>query len=73
MIDCFLGGAFGVWLCPFWSTVQQCGARLPIHTLNYWTMQVVSGASFLTGNVFECNLTCRQSVAGIMYSVQDLV
>ena len=23
--------------CPFWSTVLQCGARLPIHTLNYWT------------------------------------
>ena len=25
--------------CPFWSTVLQCGARLPIHTLNYWTVQ----------------------------------
>ena len=24
--------------CPFWSTVLWCGARLPIHTLNYWTV-----------------------------------
>ena len=23
--------------CPFWSIAQQCGAQLPIHTLNYWT------------------------------------
>ena len=27
------------WVCPatFCSTVLQCGSRLPIHTLNYWT------------------------------------
>ena len=37
MIDCFLGNAFGVLSCPFWSTVRQCGARLPIYTLNYLT------------------------------------
>ena len=24
-----------------WSTVQQCGARLSIHILNYWTTQSV--------------------------------
>ena len=32
------GDVFG--FCP-WSTVLQCGARLPIHTLNYWTMYSV--------------------------------
>ena len=37
MIDRFLGDAFGVLSRPFWSTVLQCGARLQIHTLNYWT------------------------------------
>ena len=35
MIGCSLGGAFGGLSCPFWSTVLRCGARLPIHTLNY--------------------------------------
>ena len=59
MIDCLLGNAFGVLSCPFWSTVLQCGARQSIHTLNYWT---VSGASFLTGGVFECALAHRRSV-----------
>ena len=24
-----------------WSSFLQCGARLPIHTLNYWTVQSV--------------------------------
>ena len=38
LIDDFLRGASGVLSCPFWSTVQQCGAHLPIHTLNYWTV-----------------------------------
>ena len=37
-IDPFLGDAFGVLPCPFKSTVHQCGARLPIHTLNNWTL-----------------------------------
>ena len=40
-IDCFLGDAFGVLSCPFWSTVLQCGARLPIPSLNYCTVQSV--------------------------------
>ena len=29
-----LGDAFSVLSCPFWSTVLQRGARLPIHNLN---------------------------------------
>ena len=41
MIDLFLGDAFRVLSCPFWSTVLLCGAWLPIHTLNYWTQSVV--------------------------------
>ena len=32
-----IGDAFGVLSCQFWNTVVQCGVRLPIHTLNYWT------------------------------------
>ena len=40
-IDRFLGDAFGVLSCQFWSIVLQSGARLPIHTLNYWTEQSV--------------------------------
>ena len=32
MIDRFLGDAFGVLSCQFWSTVLQSGARLVIHT-----------------------------------------
>ena len=41
MIDRFLGGAFGVLSCQFWSAVLQSGARLPIHTINYRTEQSV--------------------------------
>ena len=39
--DRFLGDAFGVLSCKVWSIVLQSGARLPIHTLNYWTEQSV--------------------------------
>ena len=41
IIDRFYGDAFRGFSCPFWSTLLQCGARLPIHTLNYWTVQSV--------------------------------
>ena len=37
MIDRFLGDAFEVLSCQFWSIVLQSGGRLPIHTFNYWT------------------------------------
>ena len=30
---------FRGFVLPFWSTVLQCGARLPMHTFNYWTAQ----------------------------------
>ena len=52
---------FVVLCCQFWSSVLQCGARQPIHTINYWTVPV-SGARFLTGGVFECNIAHRRSV-----------
>ena len=35
----------------FWSTVLQCGARLPIHILNHG------------GGVFECGIVNCRSVA----------
>ena len=41
MIERFLGDAFGVLSCQFWNIVLQSGARLQIHTLNYWTEQSV--------------------------------
>ena len=41
MIDRFLEDAFGVLSRQFCSTVLQSGARLPIHTLNNWTVQSV--------------------------------
>ena len=62
MIDCSSGDAFGVLSCQFWNTVLQCGVRLPIHTLNYWTAQSVVPA-FLAGGVLNCNLSHRRSVA----------
>ena len=60
MIDRFLG--FGVLSFQFWCTVLQSGARLKTHTLNYWTVQS-NGARFLTGGVFECDISHRRSVA----------
>ena len=62
MIDRFLGDAFWVFSCPFWSIVLQCGARLPMHTLKYRN-RAISGARFLTGDVFECDIDHRRSVA----------
>ena len=63
MIDCFLGVAFGVLSCPFWSTVLQCGARSVADTRLQLLDRVVIGASFLTESVFECDLSHRRSVA----------
>ena len=40
-IDHFLGDAFCFFSCHYLSIVLQSGARLPIHTLNYWTEQSV--------------------------------
>ena len=61
VIDRFLLDAFGVLSCQFWSIVLQAGARLPIHTLHYWTVQSV--VPVLAGCVFECDISHRRSVA----------
>ena len=61
MIDRFLGDAFGVLSCQFWSIVLQSSARLPMHTLIL--DRVVSGARFLPSGVFECDIANRRSVA----------
>ena len=47
MIDRFLGDVFWVLSSQFWSIVLQCSPRLPIHTLNYWTVQSVVPGFYL--------------------------
>ena len=73
MIDCFLGDALGVLSCQFWSTVCLASFVLVLLPVLSWCSaadihlrlldRVVSGASFLTGGVFECDLAHRRSVA----------
>ena len=63
MVDRFFGDAFGSFSCQFWSFVLQSGARLPIHTLNYWTEQSVVPGFYLGGGVFECDVSHCRSVA----------
>ena len=64
MIDCSWKDAFGVLSFPFRSTVLQCEAQLPIHTLNYWTVSVmrVQRYQFFNWGVPEYNIAHRQSV-----------
>ena len=57
----FLRYAFGILHCQFWSTVLQCRARLPIHTLNYWTVQSVVPVS--NWGCVECDIAHRRSAA----------
>ena len=60
MIGRFVGDDFCGLPCLFWSTILQCGARLQIHTLNYWSQC----ARFLINwGVFECFIARRRSVA----------
>ena len=47
MIDRFLMDVLGVLSCPFWSTVLQFGAQLPLHTVNCWTVQSVVPCYYL--------------------------
>ena len=60
MIDYFLGDAFWVLSCQFWSIFLQSGARLPIHTLNYWTEHQWCPVS--NWGVFLCDISHRRSV-----------
>ena len=59
MIVDFLGDALGVLSCQFWSTVLKCGAWLLIIIL---LDCAVSGAQFLTGGVFECDIAHHRSM-----------
>ena len=54
--------ASGLFSCSFWSTVMQSKARLPLHTLNYWTILSVVPV-FLYKFVLECDIAHRRSVA----------
>ena len=58
MIERFLGDAIGVLSCQFWSIVLQ-SADTHLKQLD----RAVSGARFLTGGVFECDISPRRSVA----------
>ena len=63
MIDRFLGGAFGILSCQFWSIFQHsawCSAADTHHKL---LDRAVSGARFLTGGVFECDISHRRFVS----------
>ena len=68
MTDCFLGDALGVLSCPFWSTILLCGEQYSNSTADTHPKLLdllVSGASFLTGGVFECDLAHRLSMSGL--------
>ena len=58
MIDCSLGDASWILFCTFWTTALRCAADTHLKLLD----RVVSGASFLTGGVFECDLAHCWSV-----------
>ena len=59
MIDYFLGDALGVLSFPFWNTCWCSAADTHLKLLD----RVVSGASLLTGGVFECDFAHCLSVA----------
>ena len=66
MIDRFLGDAFGVSSFLFSSIVLQCDAHLTLLGC------VVSGARFLTGGIFQCDIVHRPSeaVLCILYKIR---
>ena len=70
MIDCFLGDAFGILSCPFWSGVLSVvlGCRYNLKLPN----RVVSGVRFFTGGVFGCDIAYRRSLAVlcILYKIR---
>ena len=62
MVDCFLGDVIGVFVLPvleFCSAVRYSAADTHLKLLKC----VVSGACFLTGGVFECDIAHRRYVA----------
>ena len=63
MIDRFLGDAFGVLSCQFWSTYCSAVSCSVADTHLKLLDHAVSGARFLTGGVLECDISNRRSVA----------
>ena len=70
MIYHFLGDAIGVLSCQFWSTVLQSGARLPIHTLNYWTVKSVVKVKFSMARSLKVENLLPQNVGSIINYLQ---
>ena len=72
MIDWFLGVAFG--LLSILPVLEYCSAVLCLAAVTHLKLldRVVSGVSFLTMGVFECDLAHRLSVAGlyILYKIR---
>ena len=69
MIDRFLGDAFGDLSFRFWTNVRKCGADdKHLKLLD----RAVSGARFLTGGTFECDIAHRRSVSVLcmMYKIR---
>ena len=62
MIDCFLGDALGGFVLP---VLECCSAVWCSAADTHLTLvdSIVSGSSFSTGGVFECDLAHRRSVA----------
>ena len=60
-VDWSPGDASGVLSSSFWNTVLQCDAvvQIPIPKL----LELVCGACFSTGGMFECNIAHRRSLA----------
>ena len=65
-----IGRCFGVLSFQLWNTVLQCGVRLAIHTLNYWTAQsvvpVLQLVAWLTVifpivDLWQCSVCCTRS------------
>ena len=68
LVRCFRG--FVLPVLEYCSAVWCSAADTNLRLLD----RVVSGASFLTGGVFACDLACTSSICfSIMYAVQDQV
>ena len=62
MIDRFLRDAFEVLSCQFWSTYCAAVWCSAADTHLKLPDRAVSGARFLTGGVFECDIAHRRSL-----------
>ena len=68
--ESILGDTFGVWSCPFWSTVLRILSAADTHLK--LLDRVVSGARFLTGSVVKCDVAHHRSVAvlSMLYKIR---